>query len=157
ANWKKNIRLGLDLRGGSHLVLQVQVQDAFKAEADSDIERLKEDMGKASIGFTSVERNEPATLSDADKVEIQVKGVPVDKGAALRTLINEKYDAWVFGSLNSSDYRLTMKPTKALDLRRDTLARSMATIESRINGLGLAESTVQQRGRSDADSELLVQ
>ena len=34
ANWKQNIRLGLDLRGGSHLVLQVQVQDAFKAEAD---------------------------------------------------------------------------------------------------------------------------
>ena len=33
ANWNQNIKLGLDLRGGSHLVLQVQVQDAFKAEA----------------------------------------------------------------------------------------------------------------------------
>ena len=39
ANWNRNIRLGLDLRGGSQLVLQVQVQDAFKAEADRSIDR----------------------------------------------------------------------------------------------------------------------
>ena len=43
-NWEQNIRLGLDLKGGSHLVLQVQVQDAVKAEADQAIERLKEDL-----------------------------------------------------------------------------------------------------------------
>jgi len=34
-NWHKNIHLGLDLKGGSQLVLQVQIQDAFKAEADT--------------------------------------------------------------------------------------------------------------------------
>lgn len=157
ANWKNNIKLGLDLRGGSHLVLQVQVQDAFKAEADADIERLKEDLNKGNINFSAIERNEPSSLADADKIEIQIKGVPVDKTGALRTLVNDKYDAWVFGAINSSDYKMTMKQTKALELRRDTLARSMATIEGRINGLGLAESTVQQRGRSDADSELLIQ
>src|SRR2546430_13692416 len=39
--------LGLDLRGGSHLILQVQVQDAVKAEADQTIERLKEELSKA--------------------------------------------------------------------------------------------------------------
>ena len=33
-HWQENIRLGLDLKGGSHLVLQVQVQDAVKADAD---------------------------------------------------------------------------------------------------------------------------
>ncbi|HUQ94069.1 MAG TPA: protein translocase subunit SecD [Bryobacteraceae bacterium] len=157
ANWRKNIRLGLDLRGGSHLVLQVQVQDAFKAEADTDIERLKEDLNKANIPFNSMERNEPGSIADADKIEIVIKGVPVDKTAAVRTLVNDKYDAWVLAAVNSTDYRLTMKPTKALDLRRDTLARTMQTIESRINNLGLAESTVQQRGRSDGEAELLVQ
>ncbi|MBI3680553.1 MAG: protein translocase subunit SecD [Acidobacteria bacterium] len=157
ANWKKNIRLGLDLRGGSHLVLQVQVQDAFKAEADTDIERLKEDLNRQNIAFGSIDRSEPASLAEADAIQITVKGVPIDKVSAFRSLINEKYDAWIFGSLASSDYKLSLKPTKALELRRDTLARSMQTIESRINGLGLAESTVQQRGRSDAESELLVQ
>ncbi|HPT28669.1 MAG TPA: protein translocase subunit SecD, partial [Bryobacteraceae bacterium] len=41
ANWKNNIKLGLDLKGGSLLVLQVQVQDAFRSEAVLQIERLK--------------------------------------------------------------------------------------------------------------------
>lgn len=156
-NIQHNIKLGLDLRGGSHLVLQVQVQDAFKAEADADIERLKEDFNRQNIAFGSIERNDPQSLADADKIEILIKGIPLDKAAAVRSTVNEKYDAWVFGSVNSTDYRLTMKPSKALELRRDTLARSMSTIESRINGLGLAESTVQPRGRSDAESELLIQ
>ena len=43
-NWNNNIRLGLDLKGGSLLVLQVQVQDAFKAEAVTVIARLKDEM-----------------------------------------------------------------------------------------------------------------
>ena len=46
ANWNRNIKLGLDLRGGSHLVLQVQVQDAFNAEAQQVVERLKEELAK---------------------------------------------------------------------------------------------------------------
>ncbi len=156
-NLRQNIRLGLDLRGGSHLVLQVQVQDAFKAEADTDIERLKEALNKQNITFTSIDRNEPTTLADADTIQINIKGIPVDKAAALRTLAGESFDMWVMSSVNSADYKLNIKPTKALELRRDTLSRSVSTIESRINGLGLAESTVQQRGGNTNESELLVQ
>src|SRR5258706_16443106 len=62
ANWKHNIHLGLDLKGGSQLVLQVQIQDAFKAEADSVIQRLKDQLTKAGIGFGEMIRNEPATI-----------------------------------------------------------------------------------------------
>ncbi len=60
-NWKKNIRLGLDLKGGSQLVLQVQVQDAFKAEADRVIERLKDELSKAGIAYAEMDRNDPQT------------------------------------------------------------------------------------------------
>jgi len=50
ANWNHNIRLGLDLKGGTLLVLEVKLQDAFKAEAATTVERLKETMGKNGIG-----------------------------------------------------------------------------------------------------------
>ena len=50
-----------------------------------------------------------------------------------------------------------MKTSEALKLRQDTLTQSMNTIEKKINALGLAESSVQQRGGSDAEAELLVQ
>ncbi|HPT25623.1 MAG TPA: protein translocase subunit SecD [Bryobacteraceae bacterium] len=51
---------------------------------------------------------------------------------------------------------MTMKQTDALALKRDTLERSMSTIENRINGLGLAEASVQQRGGADTEGEILI-
>src|ERR1700688_593523 len=76
ANWKQNIRLGLDLRGGSELVMQVQLQDAFKGTADDVINRMKEALRGASIGYTDINRNDPQTIQDADTIQINVSGVP---------------------------------------------------------------------------------
>jgi preprotein translocase subunit SecD len=50
-----------------------------------------------------------------------------------------------------------MNNTESLAMRRDTVTRSMRTIEQRINGLGLAEATVQQRGNGETNPEILVQ
>ena len=157
ANWQKNIRLGLDLRGGSHLVLQVQVQDAFKAEADLTIDRLKEELRKASVNYQGMDRNEPSTLATADTIQINVKGIPPENTSAFRTMIADRFNSWVLTPTSSADYKMTMRQTDALKLRRDTVTSSMATIDKRINGLGLAEATVQQRGRGDSEAEILVQ
>src|SRR5882757_1933600 len=76
-NFQKNIRLGLDLKGGSHLVLEIQVQDAVKADADQTMERLKLDLKKQNITWASMDRNDPQSIQDADKVEITIKGIPI--------------------------------------------------------------------------------
>jgi preprotein translocase subunit SecD len=157
ANWKKNIHLGLDLSGGTQLVMEVQVQDAFKAFADTTIERLKDELKKDNIDYSDINRNDPATLQDADKIEVDIKGVPVAKTSALRTAINESYAEWNLLAVNSTEYKLTMKPTEALKLKQDTMTQTMGTIERKINGLGLAESSVQPTGRSDAEADLLIQ
>lgn len=157
SNWKKNIHLGLDLRGGSHLVLQIQVQDAFKAEADAAIDRLKDEMRKAGIDYASIDRNDPQTIADAGTIQINIKGVPSEKAGTLRNLVTDRFNTWILTTVNSTDYRMTLRPSEILAMRRDTVERAMQTIENRINGLGLAESTVQQRGTGDTDSEILVQ
>lgn len=156
-NWNNSIKLGLDLRGGSQLVLQVQVQDAFKADADQTIERLKGELATAGIPYTSIDRNEPDSIEDADKIEVQLKGIPVDRTSIFREILQQKFPNWVMASTGSNDYRLTPNQTEALAMRRDTVVRSMRTIENRINGLGLAEATVQQRGNSETNPEILVQ
>jgi preprotein translocase subunit SecD len=157
-NWKKNIRLGLDLKGGSHLVLQIQLQDAFKAEADSVIERLKDELRKATIEYTEMSRNDPATIKDVGTIQINITGIPATKAGNFRGLVNDTFGGtWILTPVNQTDYRMTMKPSETLKLTQDTLTQSMHTIEKKINGLGLAESSVQQRGRSDAETEMLVQ
>jgi preprotein translocase subunit SecD len=158
ANWKRNIHLGLDLKGGSQLVLQVQIQDAFKAEADSVMARLKDELNKARIQYVEMMRNDPASIQAADTIQIDIKGVPPTQAGNFRGLVNDRFGGvWNLAQANQTDFRMTMKTTEALKLRQDTLTQSMHTIEKKINALGLAESSVQQRGRSDAEAELLVQ
>src|SRR5438128_761704 len=76
---KKNIatriHLGLDLKGGSHLVLQVQVQDAAKASADQVIEQLREETRTRNIAVNGFDRNDPDTLADAANIQVNIHGV----------------------------------------------------------------------------------
>jgi preprotein translocase subunit SecD len=156
ANWHKNIHLGLDLRGGTYLVVQVQQQDAFNTQAGIDAERLKEVARKSGVQFSDVEVEESKSLPDATNVAIDVKGVPSTQAGTLRSLLSAQFTRWLVTTQNATDYRLTMKPSDALALWQQTLAQSKNTIDRKINALGLSEATVQQR-REDKDSELMVQ
>lgn len=155
-NFNKNIRLGLDLKGGSQLVLQVQVQDAFKAEADQVIDRLKNLLQDRSIEYSSFDRNEPANIDDASKIQIDGKGIPINKAGDFRSIVTDNFPDWSLAA-SGTDYRLTMKPTAALEFRKKTVGTAIRTIESRIDGLGLAEASVQQRGAAETEPEILVQ
>jgi len=157
ANLQRNIRLGLDLRGGSHLILQVQVQDALKVEADQAIEQLKEELRKANIEYAGIDRNDPQRIEDADSIQINIKGVPVQRSSDLRNLVADRFGNWILTPVSSNDYRMNLRPTELMALKRDTVERSIRTIENRINALGLTEPVVQQHGRADAEFEILVQ
>ena len=157
ANVAKNIHLGLDLRGGSHLVLQVQVQDADKVEADQAIERLKEELRRAGIDYAAMDRNDPSTIQETDSIQINVRGVQAAKSGDFRRIVSERFATWVLTPVSSTDYRLNMRPSDLLTLKSDTVDRSIRTIEQRINGLGLTEPVIQQYGRADAEFEILVQ
>ncbi len=156
-NFQKNIHLGLDLKGGSHLVMQIQVQDAFKSEADTTIQRLRADLAAKRITVGDIIRNEPATIEDAANIAITISGVPQTQTGDLRQVVTENYGAVWNLAAAGQDYRMTMKTTEALSLIRDTRTQTMNTIEKKINGLGLAESSVQQRGGTNSETEILVQ
>jgi preprotein translocase subunit SecD len=156
-NFSDNIRLGLDLKGGSHLVMTVQVQDAVKADAEQTMERLKDDLKKQNVSWTAMDVPEPKDISDADRVEITIKGVPATQTSAFRTLVSERYPTYLLTAVNSTDYSMKLKPTDLIDLKRDTVQRTMDTIGNRIDQLGLAEKAVQQYGRAGSDYQILVQ
>jgi preprotein translocase subunit SecD len=157
-NWNKNIRLGLDLKGGSQLTLQVQLQDAFKADADQVILHLKEALAKTNVTYTEMAHSDPQSIADADKIEIDIKGVPAPQGGNFRQIVQENFSSeWILSEVNPTDYRMTMQPTAALKLKDDTLTQSIQTIDKKINGLGLSETSVQKRGGSTNEAEIMVQ
>jgi preprotein translocase subunit SecD len=156
-NVKHNIRLGLDLKGGSYLVLEVQVQDAVKGEAEQVIEQLTDAFRKQNITYASLSSNDPQTVEDAGNIQIDIKGVAPGQANAVRSLIGDGYTDWVLTSANSSDYYLRMKPSALEQLKKDTVERSRQTISNRINNIGVTEPTVQQYGSSSDKYEILVE
>lgn len=156
ANWQKNIHLGLDLRGGTYLVVQVQQQDAFNAQAGVDADHLKEAVKRSNIPYGDIEVNEAKSLRDAVNAAIVVRGVPTVQAGNFRKLVSDEFPRWLLTPQNATDYKMTMKPSEALQFWQSTLTQSKNIYDRKINALGLSEATVQQR-REDADSELLVQ
>jgi len=156
-NFSNNIHLGLDLKGGLHLVLEVQVQDAVRADALQTAERLKEDLKKENITWGGMDVNEVTTVKQAGDVALTVKGVPATQSSAFRNIVAEHYPTYNLNPLGNSDYLLKLKPTELLALEADTVQRSIDTIGNRVDSMGLAEKSVQQYGSSGADFQILVQ
>ena len=157
ANLRERIKLGLDLKGGSHLILQVQIQDAVRSEADQTIGRLRADLSAQDIAYISIERNDPQEVEEADSIQITVSGVPVDRTSDFRSTIEQTFPNWLPSPVDSATWRLRMRPAALAALKGNTVTQSIATIENRVNGLGLTEPVIQQHGRADAEYEILVQ
>ncbi|AXC11627.1 Protein-export membrane protein SecD [Acidisarcina polymorpha] len=133
------INLGLDLRGGTHLVLQVHVEEAVGATADSDAARIQTELQQAGITVGSVVRDPQRT--DA----IQIQGAPADRVGDIRTTLNNRYSSqYDITSSSGTSWTLTMKPTAVRDLEQRTLEQAIETIRTRIDSLGVSEPVIQE-------------
>jgi len=156
-NIEKNIRLGLDLRGGSQLVLQVQVQDAIKGIAQQVVDSLGEERRKGNVDFTAADRNDPTTIATADTTQVNVHAVNANRIAQFRTFVAEHYPLWILTSIANNDFRMNLKPSELIEIKRRAVEQSIETIKTRVDAIGLAEPSVQQQGRADSEFEVLVQ
>ena len=156
-NFSNNIRLGLDLKGGSQLVLEVQVQDAVKADALQAAERLKESLKKQNIPWGSMDVNDVSSVSQADQVALTVKGIPATQSSAFRGIVNDSFPTYNLTALNATDYQMKLKPTELIALEKDTVQRAIDTIGNRIDQMGLAEKSIQQYGGAGSEFQIMVQ
>jgi preprotein translocase subunit SecD len=145
------IKLGLDLKGGTHLVLLVHVQDAVVAMTDRDVERLQEDLQTAGIAGVTVGK-----LDAAHPEVITVSGIPAAKLSDARTLMegNDYVNYDLVGNPDGSQ-KLTMKPGAVREIETNAMEQTQETINDRINALGVAESRVEPYGLGN--NELLVE
>jgi preprotein translocase subunit SecD len=148
-NLGSRIQLGLDLKGGSHLVLQVQVDEAIGLRCDQTVDQLSKQLHEKSINVGEIKR-----LNDT---QIQVLNVDPATSAGFRDLVSTQFPDWSLAPLAGSvnGYVISMKPSVVADLRRETMDQSLETITRRINALGLTEPTIAFTGRGD--NEILVQ
>ena len=137
-----HIHLGLDLKGGTHLILQVQVNDAVNADTDRAIERLKESLSKRKINYTEISKPDPGNHPE----QIVIKGVPPEVSSDLRSLISDRLPEYDAASGAQNTWTLTMKPTVLADLKNRAVAQAIETIRNRVDKLGISEPVIQEHG-----------
>src|SRR5215510_9658126 len=136
------IHLGLDLKGGTHLILQVQVNDAVNADSDRAMERLKDDLRSRKIAYADVSKPDPATGPD----KIVVKGVPPEGTSDFRSLVTDRLPEYDANSGAENSWVLTMKPQNLSDLKNRAVSQAIETIRNRIDKLGVSEPVIQEHG-----------
>ena len=145
-----NIHLGLDLKGGAHLVLAVHVEEAITSATDRDVARLQEAFKAGGIS-AAVGKSDPARPNT-----IVISGIPPAKLSDVRSIMDgNDYSIYQAGTLPDGSQTLTMKQASITDLTDRTLQTSIDTINERIDTLGVTEPTVQKYGLGD--NQILVE
>lgn len=142
ASMQQRIHLGLDLKGGTHLILQVQVNDAVRADAERAIERLKEDTKSGNVTYADITMPDPQGHPDM----IQIKGVPPESSGELRRIVSDRLNEFDLNSGAENSWTLTMKPGSLNDMKNRAVSQAIETIRNRIDQLGVSEPVIEEHG-----------
>jgi preprotein translocase subunit SecD len=143
----KQLQLGLDLKGGVHLVLRVNRDDALRLTSETMAEQVREALQSAGVTVGSIAVTSPTT--------IHIEGVPADKDAEFRRVADDARGTNYDRSGSGGNYDLTMRPNIVKDLREQTMVQAQETIDRRVNELGVSEPNIARHG--DEENQLLVQ
>jgi preprotein translocase subunit SecD len=145
------IHLGLDLRGGTHLILQVMVNDAVNGETDRAIERLKEELRTRKVNYGEISKPDLANHPE----QIVIKGVPPDASSTLRSLVQDRLGEYDLASGAENSWTVAMKPEALKNLQERSVDQSIETIRNRVDKLGVSEPIIQRHGLGE--HQILVQ
>jgi len=144
--WKaalqQNINLGLDLKGGTHLILQVQVNDAVNAETDRALERLRDNLRSHNIPYADLGKPDPVNAPE----RISIKGVPPENGGDLRSIVTDQLATYDLASGPENSWNLTMKPAEVTAIKNNAVTQAIETIRNRIDQLGVSEPVIEEHG-----------
>lgn len=141
------IHRGLDLQGGVHLILQVEVKEAVNTETDNVVARVQQDLKTANLGFSQVYKPEPLKQDGTGKPElVQVDGVMAASSSAVRSILDQKYsnEYDIAGTNDQTSFLLTMKPQIEKSLDEKTVQQAIETIRDRVDTLGVSEPVIQE-------------
>jgi preprotein translocase subunit SecD len=142
------IHLGLDLRGGIHLVLQVVVEDALNATVDDAVTTARDQATRKGIQIGPVQRATPTSFT--------VEGTEPARVKDMRDLLRDFFrGGWEVRESGEGRFTVEMSDLYQRQLKDQTVQEVIRTIERRVNALGVAEPLIAAQGsRGD---QILVQ
>ncbi len=141
---KKQVSLGLDLKGGSHLLLGVDVDSAVRERLTAIVDGVRTSLRAAKIGYTDLR-------VEGNGVQVQLRDVTTIEAA--RDLIKDPAGELLLSIAEDGLARLDLDDFTLRRWKRAILEQVMEIIRIRIDELGVTEPTIQQQG----DNRILVQ
>jgi preprotein translocase subunit SecD len=141
--WKQPVRLGLDLQGGTHLLYQVDIDQAIDNAVDRTMQDLERELRDAQIGASSVER---------DKRTIRIRLANKDKRADVEAMVKERFPSLVVVAQEDPEpgvLAFTLDPRETQRIRENVREQALKIIRNRIDQFGVAEPTVQAQGADE--------
>jgi preprotein translocase subunit SecD len=143
--WMASIRalpmyLGLDLRGGVHFLMQVDMKSALDKRAESLAGEMRSLLRENKVRYAGISRS-------GQSVEMRFRDA--DSRLAAQNLLSDQVpDVDLAAAGEGSDLRLTarLKPEAARQVQADALRQNITTLQNRVNELGVAEPVIQQQG-----------
>jgi len=147
----KPMRLGLDLRGGIHFLLSVDVDAVFERQNRDDLQAVGQTLRQASIRYSG--------LSMLKQDEVQGVRVTFRTPAALaqaHALLAHQYPSYAWKTVAGDTLALTglISPAQRQQVRQKTLAQSITILRNRVNELGISEAVVTQQGQDQIAVDL---
>ena len=142
------IHLGLDLRGGIHLVLQVVVEDALNATVDDAVTTARDQATRKGIQIGAVQRVSPKSFS--------VEGTEPARVKDMRDVLRDFFrNGWEVRDAGEGKFTVEMTDLYERQVKEQTVQEAIRTLERRVNALGVAEPVIAAQGsRGD---QILVQ
>lgn len=155
-NLHSRIHLGLDLKGGTNLILQVQVEDAVNITADETLERVKDELKARNIPYADVQKDDDTSQTPPIH-RVEIKGVPQERASDLQSMTTDHFSDWDLVRVPGDETSrwLVLRTSSAITLRNQALSQAMETIRRRVDALGVTEPTIAEYGQGDY--ELVVQ
>ncbi|MFM6961074.1 MAG: protein translocase subunit SecD [Polynucleobacter sp.] len=133
--------LGLDLRGGVHFLLQVDMRGALQKKIESLSADARSQLREKSIRHSGVERQNDSII---------IKFAKEDEALAARLLLNKNIPDLEFNSQKSADgFKLVgeFKASAIKEVQENAVKQNITTLHNRVNELGVAEPVIQQQGQ----------
>lgn len=141
------MNLGIDLQGGLHMVMGVDVNKAVLNRADRVADELAVAMQEAGKPLASARRGN----DESPVVELELKNAA--DWETLKPLVEDRGDTWTYSGPSGTSVRMEMIAERAKQLKDDAVAQSIKTLRNRIDPKGVTEPEVRKRG----DDAVLIQ
>ncbi len=132
--------LGLDLRGGVHFLMQVDMKAALDKAAESTSSDIRSTLREANIAYAGVTRDANAITTKFRDADARSKG---------EAELKQHFAGLEFTSSEvDGEYLLTanLKPQEKLRIQESAVQQNLVTLRNRVNELGVAEPVIQQQG-----------